>query len=286
MPGLITLLRLAVIFNFKLSTNNSDTQQYRRTCGTEGDKKGARERVLMTLARALENNTTSEELWRVYLHFYLREENLPPRPEMQGLLESGVRFLPRSYMIWRMYILLLFYHFLCSTHRGFRYISNTEELSERVNLCERALKELSSSILDDKERDSLSADILDMTLLLVYILIQAGKLESARGRLYNLLFKATAPSSWDSSEINSSTDSSTKNSVQIMKTLTAEHRCILALSYIYLLAYNRLPFIPNSALRFPQEVFLIDWRQLAANVQLEVNSAPLMRRERNMTLFK
>ena len=58
----------------------------------------------MVLARALEVNTKSEELWKAYLHFYLHQERTPSATEIRDLFESAVNFLPRSYCMWRMYV--------------------------------------------------------------------------------------------------------------------------------------------------------------------------------------
>ena len=84
-------------------------QQYLRgRRGTEEEKKAAKERALVVLARSLEANTTSEELWRAYLHFYLHQECTPSGTEIKDLFESAVGFLPRSYFIWRLYV--VFHH--------------------------------------------------------------------------------------------------------------------------------------------------------------------------------
>ncbi len=63
------------------------------------------ERRLVVLARGLEANPKSEELWCVYLRLFLSRQASPTPPtsaEVNDLFQSATRFLPASYPIWAM----------------------------------------------------------------------------------------------------------------------------------------------------------------------------------------
>lgn len=150
-----------------------------------------------------------------------------------------------------------------------------EELSERTRICERALRELvklpETSSLEEAST-ARSTDLLDIVLLLVQNYVQAGFLKQACARMHLLLFHTPPPSRLDFD--GHFEERSAKEDTTILSALSTEHRCVLALAYAYLLAYHRLPFVPDRAMRFPHHLFLIDWRSLAAENVHEVNHVP------------
>lgn len=228
-----------------------------RDAATEEERRAAKERPLVVLARALEANATSEELWKAYLHFYLHQERTPSATEIRDLFESAVNFLPRSYFMWRI------------------YVAHIDDVRGRALMCERALGRLaeldltSGNAEQQQQYESQSRDVLDMILLLAHTYTQAGRPAAALARLHHLLFQTADPhaaSEGPDAEVYQPPASPAANAGAVMAALTVEHRCAIALAYVYLLAHRRLPSAPDRAMRFPHQVFLIDWRPLARDV--------------------
>jgi hypothetical protein len=149
-------------------------------------------------------------------------------------------------------------------------VSHIDDVRGRAMMCERALSKLAEP--GEQQRDEArSRDVLDMIFLLAHTYVQAGRPDSALARLHLLLFQTADPhvaSDGQTTEIYlpTSADNPAVDTTAVTTVLTVEHRCILALAYVYLLAYRRLPFMPDRTMRFPHHVFLLDWRPLARDV--------------------
>ncbi|KAL9984828.1 hypothetical protein ACROYT_G007164 [Oculina patagonica] len=194
-PGDVALwIKLA---RLKLRQNSDDAQ-----AANEETSRNNVMQALSTLARGLEENTQSEELWLQYLELYSSQSN---RDELKEICNQAVEFSP-TYSVW------------------WKYLEYSQTYNDKRAVCLRLISFLSANPSEPVEFHSHC--ILETLLYLVQLELYSGHYKSALA-----VFKAALTKK----------PSNCPEVPELSSHLLPSDFCFAWLAYIHIFEFHRLP---------------------------------------------